>query len=433
MRISVFGLGYVGVVTAACLAKDSHEIIGVDVSQNKVDMINAGQSPITEEYIGELVQKGVSSGTMAATTDPGRGIEKSDMAMICVGTPSRQDGSIDTKYVEAVIRQIGERLKFRTKPFTLVLRSTVIPGTVRRLLIPLLEMTSGKKIGEGIDIVFHPEFLREGSSVRDFYAPPKIVIGERLPGTGKDVTTLYEGFEAPIHFCPIEVAEMVKYSDNLFHAVKITFANEIGMICQSHGIDPRQVMEIFCSDTKLNISPAYLKPGFAFGGSCLPKDMRAILCLARECNVRVPMLENTLESNRCQLERVLNLVANGRSKTIGFHGLAFKPGTDDLRESPLVELAERLLGKGFKLKIWDEFVQINRLVGKNRAAIEERLPHLADLMVNGFEQLTTCDTILIGHPIQGEYVSNLLQSGIRVIDLTGANQFLGDNNYLTVV
>lgn len=433
MNISIFGLGYVGVVTAACLARDSHMLIGVDIAEEKVDLINAGKSPIVEKKIDYLIGQAVASKRLHATTSTREAINETDMAIVCVGTPSREDGSLETCYIEAVTREIGEVLRDRSGDFTVVIRSTVIPGTMRSIVMPLLEETSGKRLGSGIEALFHPEFLREGSSVKDFYDPPKIVVGERIQGTGKPVMDLYEGIDAPRHFCPLEAAEMVKYADNLFHAVKITFANEIGLLCYRYGIDSRQVMEIFRTDTKLNISPAYLKPGFAFGGSCLPKDLRAILALARAGSIAIPMLEHVMTSNRKQVERVLQLILNNNSRIISFYGLAFKPGTDDLRESPLVELAELLLGKGYILLIWDEFVQVNRLFGKNKTFIEKHLPHLAKLMVQSIDELNECDSILLGHPANDRKVINWLQAGIRVFDLTGENRFPEAESYYTII
>lgn len=433
MNISIFGLGYVGVVTAACLARDGHKVIGVDIEEEKVDLINAGQSPIFEEKIDELIGQAVVSSQLRATVSTREAISETDMAIVCVGTPSREDGSLETRYVQTVTQEIGEALRNQSRDFLVVIRSTVLPGTVRSIVMPLLEETSGKKLGSGIEVVFHPEFLREGSSVKDFYAPPRIVVGERIQGTGKQVVDLYEKIEAPRHFCSLEMAEMIKYADNLFHAVKITFANEIGLICHCYDIDSRQIMEIFCTDTKLNISPAYLRPGFAFGGSCLPKDLRAILALSREGNIAVPMLEHVMTSNQKQVERVLQLILSNNSRIIGFYGLTFKPGTDDLRESPLVELAERLLGKGFVLHIQDKFVQVNQLFGKNKAYIEHHLPHLAKLLVKSPDELNECDTILLGHPANDEEINKWLRSGIRVIDLTGGNRFPEAENYQTIV
>jgi GDP-mannose 6-dehydrogenase len=420
MNISVFGLGYVGVVTAACLANDGHTVIGVDISTEKVDLVNQGRSPVLEDGIDELVKTSVMSGKLLATLDIADAVDRSDIGIICVGTPSMPGtGSLDVGYIERVTRQIGIQLRERANPFTFVLRSTVLPGTVRSVVIPLLESTSGREIGNGYTVVFHPEFLREGTSIKDYYNPPKIVVGEYSRGDAKEVLNLYVQIESPRFVTSLEVAEMVKYADNVFHAVKITFANEIGQFCYEHNIDSRQVMHIFSQDKKLNISPRYLRPGFAFGGSCLPKDLRAFLASSREHHLSLPMLENILPSNFRQIERVLTIVLETRVSRIGLHGIAFKPGTDDLRESPLVELAERLIGKGKEIVIYDEKVQLSRLVGGNRSFIEERLPHLSRFLTMELEDLSSCDIILLGHPASDAKVMQWKQSGVRLLDLTG--------------
>jgi GDP-mannose 6-dehydrogenase len=434
MELTVFGLGYVGVVTAACLAQDGHQVIGVDVAQSKVDMINRGQTPIIEEEIDKLVLQVVQSGRLAATTNAQRAVAASDMAIVCVGTPSQpSNGALDTHYVAAVAAEIGDLLRERTRPFLFVLRSTVIPGTTRSLVISTLEEHSGRPVGEGYDVVFHPEFLREGTSVKDFYDPPKIVVGERLPGGGEMVFDLYPAVNAPRFAVPIEIAEMVKYADNAFHAVKITFANEMGQLSQSLGMDSRAVMDVFCADTKLNISPKYLRPGFAFGGSCLPKDVRALLHTARSNDLALPMLENLLSSNKAQIERVLRMVLNSGTRRVGLVGLAFKPGTDDLRESPLVELAERLVGKGIGLQIWDTHVRVARLMGSNKAFLEERLPHLAQLLVDNLSALDECDLIILGHPLDLELVRAWMEQDKQIVDLVGVAQTMPHPLYQGVV
>jgi GDP-mannose 6-dehydrogenase len=419
MKISVFGLGYVGVVTAACFAKDGHTILGMDVSQDKVDLINRGQSPIIEEDIDELVAAAHAAGRLSATCDPVPAVLDADLAIVCVGTPSAPNGSLSTKYVEAVCEQIGSLLAQRSNPLLLVIRSTLIAGSMRSVVIPALEKGAGGKLDGKCEVVFHPEFLREGSSVKDFYDPPKIVVGERAPGAGKLLLELYQGIVAPVFCTSYETAEMVKYSDNIFHALKITFANEIGQFCQARGVDSREVMEVFCSDTKLNLSPRYLRPGFAFGGSCLPKDLRAFLHAARIADVETPMLAGVLPSNKGQIERTAQAILQTGARVIGLWGLAFKPGTDDLRESPLVTLAEMLAGKGAELKIHDEFINITRLVGGNRAYIEQHLPHLAKLLVADAGDLSSCDLILIGHPVDDELLHAWLSQGKRVHDLVG--------------
>lgn len=419
MNISIFGLGYVGIVTAGCLAKDGHRIVGVDINRDKVAALNAGQSPLIEEGIGELIKQGVDSGRLQATTDAAVAVAETEMAIVCVGTPSEPNGALGTRHIEEVIAQIGALLAARSTPFLVVVRSTLLPGSVRSLVLKILMEKSGGQPGEKFELLFHPEFLREGTSVKDFYDPPKIVIGERVPGTGKRLLELYRDLPAPVFCTTYEIAEMVKYCDNLFHAVKITFANEIGQFCHAHGVDSREVMEIFCADTKLNLSPKYLRPGFAFGGSCLPKDLRAFLYAARRRDVSTPMLASVLPSNKVQMERALDAILATGARRIGFWGLAFKPGTDDLRESPLVTLAELLGGKGVELKIHDEFVQVTRLVGGNKAFIEQVLPHLAKLLVGDPKELESCELIVVGHSAEVEVVNAWLQQGKRVFDLTG--------------
>jgi GDP-mannose 6-dehydrogenase len=430
MKISVFGLGYVGVVTAACLAHDGHQVVGVDVAQLKVDMINQGRSPLSEEGIDALVREGVGSGRLKATRDARQAVEESDMAIVCVGTPSSPtSGALDTTYVQNVTAEIGALLKTRCRPFLFVLRSTVVPGTTQSLIIPTLEEHAGRPVGEGYDVVFHPEFLREGTSIRDFYDPPKVVVGERVSGCGQPVFALYASLQAPQFPTSLEVAEAVKYADNAFHAVKITFANEMGQFCQAHNVDSREVMDIFCSDTKLNISPRYLRPGYAFGGSCLPKDLRALLHAAHASDLALPMFESVLPSNVVQIERVLGMVIAARVRNVGLVGLSFKPGTDDLRESPLVELAERLMGKGIMLRIWDDSVRVASLVGSNKTYIERQLPHLAEHLSESLDSLSKCDFLIVGHPVAEERLSIWLQQGIQVLDLVGSIRGVDHPNY----
>lgn len=421
MKISVFGLGYVGIVTAACLAHEGHQVVGVDVAVHKVESINAGQPTIIERDVDRIVAKAVADGRMRATTDHEQAVADSELAIVCVGTPSSENGSLDTQYVERVVSQIGAALSNCGKEeFLVVSRSTVLPGTTRELVLPTLEQASGRAPGQGYDVLYHPEFLREGSSVEDFYHPPKIVVGERSPGTAQRLLNLYDGIEAPRFVTSLEVAELIKYTDNAFHAVKITFANEIGQICEKLGISSREVMEVFRADTKLNISPAYLRPGFAFGGSCLPKDLRALTYHGRRSDLRLPMLEGVLPSNHEQVERVLRRIERQHPAQIGLVGLAFKPGTDDLRESPLVTLAERLLGKGYRLCIYDSQVEIARLVGGNRSYVERHLPHLSRLMVSSTDELRHCDMIVVGHPVREEpLLERWLEGGKRVLDLVG--------------
>lgn len=420
VKITVFGLGYVGVVTAACLADDGHEVVGVDVSDDKVGLLNQGQSPIIEEFVSEMVAEGVSTGRLRATTNAEEGLRHAEVAFVCVGTPSKADGSLDLTYVEAVASQIAGHACHRAAPLLVVFRSTMLPGSMNGIVIPKMKDVAGDMIGNRCRVVYHPEFLREGSSVKDFRNPPKIVVGVGDEAEAAPLLRVYdERYPGPRILCGIAVAEMVKYSDNLFHALKITFANEIGQFCLAHGVDSQRVMEIFTQDTALNISPRYLKPGFAFGGSCLPKDLRAFLANARIKALELPMLQGVLPSNRHQVERVLAVVMSLKPKTVGFFGLAFKQGTDDLRESPYVELAERLLGKGLSLTIYDRHVDLSRLVGRNRSYVQEKLPHLAAMLVDDIARLGQCDLLVVCHRPPEGLLAACRTSGTRLCDLTG--------------
>lgn len=387
MRISVFGLGYVGCVSAACLASRGNDVIGVDVNPTKVDLIMGGHAPVVEERIGELTAEVVASGKLRATTDVAEAVANSDISLVCVGTPSAPNGSLSTTYLERVAEEIGEAIARRDTRHTIVFRSTMLPGTCLNLLVPILEKASGKTAGVDFGVAVNPEFLREGTSVRDFFDPPKTVIGELDESSGDAVATLYEGLPGDIFRVPIPVAEITKYADNSFHALKIGFANELGAICGALGLDSHRVMDVFLADRKLNISPAYLKPGFAFGGSCLPKDLRGLVHAAHRADVSVPILAHVLPSNEEHLKRAFDLVVRTGQRKVGLFGLSFKPGTDDLRESPMVELAERLLGKGYDLRIYDANVSMSRLLGANREYIEQRLPHLGSLLAGSVDEV----------------------------------------------
>jgi GDP-mannose 6-dehydrogenase len=397
MKVSVFGLGYVGCVSAACLAARGHEVVGVDVNPVKIDLVGRGLAPVVEERIGELTADVVRSGALRATTDAWEAIAATEVSLVCVGTPSAPNGSLSTAHLERVAEQIGQALAGLDRRHTVVFRSTMLPGTCTDLLIPILEKQSGKAAGVDFGVAVNPEFLREGSSVRDFFEPPKTVIGESDPSSGDLVAALYEGLPGEVFRVPIAVAEMTKYADNAFHGLKIAFANELGAICRALGLDSHRVMDVFLADRKLNVSPAYLRPGFAFGGSCLPKDVRGLVYAARRADVSVPLLSHVLPSNEEHLRRAFDLVAATGRRRIGLFGLSFKPGTDDLRESPLVELAERLLGKGYDLRIYDANVTLSRLMGANRDYIEGRLPHLGELLSNSVEDvLTHAEVCVIG-------------------------------------
>jgi len=430
VRVSIFGLGYVGTVAAACLAERGHTVVGVDIAADKVDLINHGRSPIFEPGLDELVGRMQANGMLSATTDVAAAVAATDIALICVGTPSSVRGGLDTQYVERVMEEIGAALNGRTAPFVVVLRSTVLPGTTQQRALPALQRASGRALGTGYDVLYHPEFLREGSSLQDFLQPSLIVVGEARPGTAGPLLDLYAGIEAPRFVTSLEGAEMIKYANNAFHAVKVTFANEIGQLCHSVGIDSRQVMAMFVADQQLNVSSAYLRPGFAFGGSCLPKDLRALNHFARHIDLSLPLLESAIPSNATQIERVLQRIEARRRRRVGMVGLAFKPQTDDLRESPLVILAEQLLGKGYSLSIYDQEVQAARLVGGNLAYVEQHLPHLSRLLLPALSDLASCDLIVLGHPLADPaLVSMWLDDGKVVLDLTGKLESVCHANY----
>jgi GDP-mannose 6-dehydrogenase len=374
-----------------------HEVTGVDVDPFKVDLINKGHSPIVEELIDDLIRAARQTGRLQAIEDPAACIAGSEMSLVCVGTPSMAGGALETSYVRRVAAQIGEALASKPDYHVVVIRSTVLPGTVEDVVAPILVASSGKRLGPDFGLCFHPEFLREGSSVKDFREPPKIVIGAGDPRSADTLASLYEGFEAPLFKTSIRAAEMVKYADNAFHALKVVFGNEVGAVCKALQIDSHEVMNIFCRDRKLNISANYLMPGFAYGGSCLPKDLRALMHLARSQNVDLPVLSNVDKSNQAQIARALHEVLSLGKRKIGLLGLSFKPGTDDLRESPLVELTERLLGKGCRIRIYDESVSLARLRGGNKAYIEQRLPHISNLLVQELEEVVRqAEVIIVG-------------------------------------
>ena len=424
MNISIFGLGYVGTVVAGCFAKAGHRVIGVDTEQAKVDLINSGRSPIIEAEIEELLAAGVATGTVRATTDAREAVEATELSLLCVGTPSQPSGELDLTYIRRVCEDIGAVLRGKAARHVVVVRSTVLPGTIRDVVIPALERASGKKFDLDFGVVMNPEFLRESTAVADFYAPPKTVIGSRNRADGELVARLYEGISAPLIHTALEVAETVKYCDNIFHALKITFGNEVGALCKAIGVDSHEVMRIFCQDTKLNLSPAYLKPGFAYGGSCLPKDLRALTWLARSRDIEIPMLSHITPSNDAQIRSALRLITNDGKRKIAVLGFAFKGGTDDLRESPIVTVVEALLGKGCELRLFDPYVNTARLVGANRRYIEGHIPHIAKLMVASAEEAVAgADTVLIGN-INAAYAPALatLTAGQRVIDLTSAGK-----------
>lgn len=404
MRISVFGLGYVGCISAACLAKEGHDVIGVDVNQMKVNLIKSGKSPFVEKDINEILHAVVVStsqtgqGSLDTTTDATEAIKHTDISLICVGTPSHPNGSLNLDYVKKCADDIGTGLKEKTSYHVVVGRSTMLPGSIEDVIIRNIEHVSGKHAGVDFGAAMNPEFLREGSSVHDFYNPPVTVIGQLDQRSGDAVETMYAFLDAPLVRTDIRTAEMVKYANNTFHGLKVAFANEIGAICKKLNIDSHRVMELFCMDQKLNLSAYYLKPGFAFGGSCLPKDLRAITYQAKIEDVEVPVLRAILESNTRQIDRAIQRIVQSHKKKVGILGLSFKPGTDDLRESPLVTLIEALIGKGFDIKIYDANVAIARLFGANKEFIDKEIPHISALMTARLDEVVNhAEVLVIGH------------------------------------
>jgi GDP-mannose 6-dehydrogenase len=395
MRISIFGLGYVGCVTAACLARTGHEVFGVDVNPDKVAMINAGKSPIVEPGLSELIAEMVKTHHLRASVSVDQAIKHSDVAMICVGTPSGRNGQIDTSAIECVMQDIARAIERRTDHFRIIVRSTLLPGTTENVLMPILRTWLGANFDDKVSIAVNPEFMREGTSLADFDNPPMTLVGCADDDTANVVRRLYGGIEAPFIHTAIKVAEMTKYVSNTFHALKICFANEIGDLCESLGVDPHEVTRTFLADHKLNISEAYLRPGFAFGGSCLPKDLRALMHIARRSDVKVPLLASIDPSNDQQIQRGIQSVLGTGKKRIGVVGLAFKAGTDDLRESPIVTLVETLIGKGCSLRILDPNVRLASLIGANRRYIETEIPHIASLMCDDISTLVDHAEVLV--------------------------------------
>ncbi len=419
MRLSVFGLGYVGCVSAACFAAEGHEVTGVDVNSTKVEIINSGRSPIVEAGVGDLINAMVEAGRLRATSDTAAAIRDSELSLVCVGTPSQSNGSLELSYVKRVCEEIGAALSSKSERHIVVIRSTMLPGTIDKVVVPTLEASSGKKAGQDFGVCINPEFLREGTSLKDFHAPPFTLIGADEESVAEAVRGLYAGIDAPLFVTGIRAAEMVKYTCNCFHALKVSFANEIGNICKGLGIDSHEVMDVFCQDTKLNLSPYYLKPGFAFGGSCLPKDLRAITYKAKELDVEVPVLSSILPSNRQQIERAVSMILATGRKRIGVLGFSFKAGTDDLRESPMVTLIETLIGKGMQLAIYDRDVSLARLFGANKEYIEREIPHISQLMRSSvMEVLESSEVLIIGNKAaEFRAIEGRLKEGQKVIDL----------------
>ncbi|MDN4544645.1 MULTISPECIES: nucleotide sugar dehydrogenase [unclassified Pseudomonas] len=421
MRISIFGLGYVGAVCAGCLSARGHDVVGADISAVKIDLINQGKSPIVEPGLEHLLELGARSGRLRGATDVESVVMDTEISFICVGTPSKKNGDLELNYIESVCREIGETLRSKSAWHSVVVRSTVLPGTVKNVVIPLLESCSGKRAGIDFGVAVNPEFLRESTAIKDYDHPPMTVIGELDQRTADMLEALYKELEAPIVRKSIEVAEMIKYTCNVWHAIKVSFANEIGNISKAVGVDGREVMDVVCLDNKLNLSRYYMRPGFAFGGSCLPKDVRALTYRAGQLDVEHPLLAAIMRSNAVQVQTAFNLIAGYGKRRIALLGLSFKAGTDDLRESPLVELAEMLIGKGYDLQIFDRNVEYARVHGANKEYIQSKIPHVSSLLRSDLTQIVEdADIIVLGNGDEMfDAVARQVPPGKKVVDLVG--------------
>jgi GDP-mannose 6-dehydrogenase len=419
LSVSIFGLGYVGSVSAACFASMGHKVIGVDVSRAKVEMLDSGRTPIIEARMGELVTEANKASLLHATTDATEAVLNSEVSFVCVGTPSLKNGKLDLSHIENVAREIGAAIRQKQSPHVFVLRSTVLPGTTETVVLPILERESGKKCGQDFTVCYNPEFMREGSAVADFLNPPYTVFGASDTNHLAPLRNLYNNIPAPLYETTIPVAEMVKYFSNCYHALKVGFANEMGTMCKHLGVDAQAVTTIFTSDTKLNISPAYLSPGFAFGGSCLPKDLRAIIYKAKELDLKLPVLESLMPSNAEHIDRAVDMVMSTGKKKIAQLGLSFKTGTDDLRESPQVQLIKRLMGEGLEVRVWDEDVSLGRLAGANRQYIEEVIPHIGSVLSANLEGVVRfAEVVILGNKSASkERLAQYLRPEQIVIDL----------------
>jgi len=418
MNLSVVGLGYVGAVCSACFSNEGNNVIGVDIDKVKIDLINNGKSPIVEKDLDEYIKRNVEAGRLKATLDLKYAIENSDITIISVGTPSESNGNINLDYIKEAAKSIGEVLKEKNAFHIVSMRSTVLPGSARNIVIPTIEKYSGKKVGIDFGYVSNPEFLRESTAIWDFYNPPKTVIGYSDEKTKETFIELYKFLDAPLFTTEIEVAEMVKYADNSWHAVKVTFANEIGLIAKKLGIDSHKVMDIFCADTKLNISTYYLKPGFAFGGSCLPKDVKALTYKAKSLDEDTKLLNSLMPSNTYQINRIFkDFIKPLKSKKVGILGITFKAGTNDLRESPILELTEILIGKGYKVTIYDENVLKAKESGADKALLEGELWHINERLKTDInEVINDNDILVIGNKAE-EFKIIEKYDGVHIIDL----------------
>ncbi|WP_062264895.1 nucleotide sugar dehydrogenase [Endozoicomonas arenosclerae] len=431
LNISVFGMGYVGVVCSACLAKKGHQMIGVDLNHTKISMINDGMSPIVEPELEEYLSSAVKSGRLYATDNTRHAIMNSDASLICVGTPSMKNGDLDLSYIRQVSENIGQVLAEKEDKHVVIIRSTVLPGTTRNVVVPIIEHASGKKAGVDFYVAMNPEFLREGTAIKDFFEPPMTVIGQMHAEAGDFLAKMYDGLPGGFYRNDLEVAEMAKYIANTWHAVKVCFGNEVGVLAKNLGVDGRDVMELVCNDTKLNISSAYLRPGFAFGGSCLPKDVKALTYRARSKDVSLPLLSSIMPSNNRHVQHGMELITKQKANRIGMLGLSFKADTDDLRESPLLELVERLMGKGYELKIYDENVSVAKEKGASKEYFENEISHISNLLNNDLREVVDqSDVLVVGN--SSSHFKNMLNElapSKKVIDFAGISKQLSNEQY----
>ncbi|MDO4190570.1 MAG: UDP-glucose/GDP-mannose dehydrogenase family protein [Bacteroidales bacterium] len=428
MKISIFGLGYVGCVGMGCLASQGHYMVGVDVSEVKVDLINQGLPTIVEKDIDALLRDGHAKGLIRATTDYHDAVKNTDISFLCVGTPSADNGHLDLSYILETARQIGEALREKQGFHIVIIRSTVFPGTNARIS-DIIEHESGRKRNVDFAVVSNPEFLREGTAVQDYLNPPLTVLGSECDSAIETLKMLYANTNAPVEIVPIGVAEMIKYVNNSYHALKVVFANEVGNICKQLGVDSHEVMRIFCMDKQLNISPYYFKPGFAYGGSCLPKDLRGLKTLAHDLYLDTPVLNAIEPSNNTHIEQVIRRVEHLGARRIGVLGLSFKAGTDDMRNSPIVTVIEALHGKGYEVKIFDKNVALSRLVGKNKSVIASRLPHLNNMLCEELGDVTSWAELLIIANKDDAFRQLQPNASQHVIDLVRIKELEGTEGY----
>lgn len=429
MKISVIGLGYVGCVSIACLAENGHEVIGVDLVEHKNTLINQGKATIIEKDIDVLMKRNWKANRISATKDLTEAVNKTEVSIICVGTPSDVHGHLNLSAIFKTAENIGKALRSKNEFHIVVIRSTVLPGTNKKVA-DLIQEGSEKIPDIDFAVVSNPEFLREGSAVNDYYNPPVTVIGTKHKGASETLSQMYKGINAPIRSTSIEVAELIKYVNNSFHALKVSFANEVGNICKKMKIDSHEVMDLFCLDDQLNLSPYYLKPGFAFGGSCLPKDLKAFKTIAHDFYLDSPVLNSILESNENQKKIALQMVLEQGAKKIGILGLSFKEGTDDLRYSPVVELAETLLGKGCQLKIYDRNVNISKLSGTNKAYIDKHIPHLSEMISDDLDYvIDKTELVIISHNEKEFEGIHKKHPDVHFIDLVKVGTVTSEGNY----